>query len=121
MVNALFDTNILIDFLNEQPKARAEFARYESKAISAITWIEVMVGAPKAAEDATRGFLRGFDLIDLDETVSSHAVALRRERKIKLPDAVIWASARAKGLLLVTRNTKDFPEGDPGVRHPYTL
>ncbi|HBS30324.1 MAG TPA: VapC toxin family PIN domain ribonuclease [Parvularcula sp.] len=121
MVNALFDTNILIDFLNEQPKAGAEFARYELKAISAITWIEVMVGAPQATEVATRSFLRGFELIELDEAVSRVAVALRRERKIKLPDAVIWASARANGLLLVTRNTKDFPGDDPGVRHPYTL
>jgi len=30
-----------------------------------------------------------------------------------LPDAVIWATAQAHAMLLVTRNTKDFPVDDP--------
>jgi hypothetical protein len=40
---------------------------------------------------------------------------------MKLPDAIIWASARCNGRLLVTRNTKDFPAGDPVVRYPYEV
>ena len=46
---------------------------------------------------------------------------LRRERRLKLPDALIWATARRHGSLLVTRNTKDFPKDDPGVRVPYSI
>lgn len=121
MVKALFDTNILVDHLNAVPKARAELARYSDRAISIVSWIEVMVGASADVEDATRAFLASFDLIALDEPVAARAVALRRAHRIKLPDAVIWASAQSNGLLLVTRNTKDFPAGDPGVRCPYTL
>jgi hypothetical protein len=34
---------------------------------------------------------------------------------------VIWATAQVRAMLLVTRNTKDFPKGDPGVRAPYKL
>jgi hypothetical protein len=34
---------------------------------------------------------------------------------------VIWATAQVHALLLVTRNIKDFPDGDPGVRAPYKL
>jgi len=30
------------------------------------------------------------------------------ERKIKIPDAIIWATAKYKDSLLITRNTKDF-------------
>jgi len=48
-------------------------------------------------------------------------VMRRRERKVKLPDAIILATAELEGRLLVTRNTKDFPSDDPGVRVPYTL
>ena len=44
---------------------------------------------------------------------------IRRDRRVKLPDAVIWATARAESALLVTRNTKDFPRDDPGIRVPY--
>lgn len=121
MVKALFDTNILVDFLNATPKARAELARYDEKAISIITWMEVMVGAAGAVEDATRTFLTSFELIALDEAVANGAVKLRREHRIKLSDAIVWASVQRHGMLLVTLNTKDFPVTDPGVRHPYTL
>ncbi len=120
MVKALFDTNILVDHLNAVPKARVELARYDGKAISMITWIEVLVGAAKDVEAATRSFLRSFELVGLDETIAERAVQLRRAHRIKLPDALVWASAETRGLLLVTRNTRDFPANDPGVRHPYT-
>jgi hypothetical protein len=32
-----------------------------------------------------------------------------------------WATAQVHAMLLVTRNVKDFPDGDPGVRAPYKL
>ena len=35
--------------------------------------------------------------------------------------AIVWATARAQDCLLVTRNQKDFPADEPGVRQPYTL
>ena len=119
MVKALFDTNIVIDYLNAVAQARDEFARYKDKAISIITWIEVMVGASGVLEGPTRDFLSRFHLIGLDASVAAKAVELRRSHKMKLPDAVIWASAQANGMLLVTRNTKDSPGDEPGVRNPY--
>jgi hypothetical protein len=33
----------------------------------------------------------------------------------------VWASARSESALLVTRNTKDFPEDDSGLRVPYVI
>ena len=48
-------------------------------------------------------------------------MVIRRRYKIRLPDAVIWATARILGCLLVTRNIRDFPKDDPGVRIPYKL
>ena len=121
MVKALFDTNILIDYLNAVPEARAELQRYTEKAVSIITWMEVMVGANHDLEAATRSFLSGFVIVAVDEVIAERAVSLRRSRRIKLPDAVIWATAQAHAMLLVTRNTRDFPVGDPGVRAPYSL
>ncbi|HEX4199775.1 MAG TPA: type II toxin-antitoxin system VapC family toxin [Caulobacteraceae bacterium] len=121
MVKALFDTNILIDFLNGVEEARAELANYDDSAISVVSWMEVMVGAPDGAKDGTKAFLSTFQLIGLDEPVAEAAVALRRSHRIKLPDAIVWASARVNGRLLVTRNERDFPTSDPGVRSPYRL
>ena len=120
MVKALFDTNILIDYLNATPQARTELARYEARTISIVTWMEVMVGASAGVEAATRAFLATFDLVELDASIADRAVVLRRMHRMKLPDAIVWASAQSRSMLLVTRNEKDFPKG-PGIRHPYKL
>ncbi|WP_426238433.1 type II toxin-antitoxin system VapC family toxin [Pararhizobium sp. DWP1-1-3] len=121
MVKALFDTNILIDYLNGIAQARDELALYEEKAISIISWMEVMAGAREEAEAGTRAFLNGFSLVGLTAPIADLAVTLRRKRRIKLPDAIIEASAQANGMLLITRNTKDFAADSPFVRMPYTI
>ena len=121
-MQALLDTNILIDYLGGVTAARHELARHEDPSISAITWMEVMAGASDQEEgERLRSFLSGFRLVPIDEAVSELAVAIRRDRRIRLPDAIIWASARHIGGLLVTRNTKDFPADEPGVRVPYSI
>jgi predicted nucleic acid-binding protein len=121
MVKALFDTNILVDYLNAVPQARNELRRYTEKAVSIITWMEVMAGTTGEVEAATRSFLGNFDVIALDERIAERAVGLRRSYHVKLPDAIIWATAQAHAMLLVTRNTRDFSSSDPGVRVPYRL
>jgi predicted nucleic acid-binding protein len=60
-------------------------------------------------------------MIELDSEIAERAVSLRRKHGIKLPDAIIWASADIKSLLLVTRNTMYFGEDTPFVRVPYFL
>lgn len=121
-MRALLDTNILIDYLGGVAAAREELARHDDPSISAITWMEVMVGSADAEEGVRlRSFLSGFRLVPIDETVSELAVGIRREHRIRLPDAVIWASARHIGGLLVTRNTRDFPADEPDVRVPYSI
>jgi predicted nucleic acid-binding protein len=121
VVKALFDTNILIDFLRGLPAARDELNRHQDKAISVVTWMEIMVGAPMLAERGTREFLDGFALVGVNETVAERAVTLRRQYRLKLPDAIVWASAQVQSMLLVTRDTKGFPADDPGVRMPYRV
>ncbi|KWB79833.1 type II toxin-antitoxin system VapC family toxin [Burkholderia ubonensis] len=121
MVNALFDTNILIDYLNGVEAAKTELARYPAPAISTITWMEVLVGATPADDAPIRAWLATFEVVDLDSTIADRAVAIRKARRIRLPDAIVWASAQVRGLLLVSRNSKDFPAEEPGVRVPYVI
>lgn len=124
MVKALFDTNILIDYLNGIPAAKTELDRYTDKAgkaISVITWMEVLVGTTPETDNATRGFLADFQSLAIDAAVASRSVEIRKSHKIKLPDAIVWATAQVHGRILVTRNTKDFAEDEPGVRVPYLL
>lgn len=121
MVRALLDTNILIDYLNGIEQAKTELDRYKDRAISLITWMEVMVGTTSETEDITRGFLSSFVNLPIDEQVSDVAVTLRKQHKIKLPDAIVWATAQVNGRILVTRNTKDFSHDEPGIHVPYQI
>lgn len=120
-MKALLDTNILIDYLNGIDDARKEIRRYETPLISPVTWIEVMIGATSPEERGIRIFLNRFSLVPVDSVVSEKAAAVRRDYRIRLPDAIIWASAQVAEALLVSRNTRDFPADSPSVRVPYTL
>lgn len=120
-MKALFDTNILIDYLNGIDDAREEIQRHEHKQISAITWMEVMAGAKDGEIASVRAFLNRFEQVPVSAKVAETAVEIRRGHRIKLPDAIIWASAKTEGALLVSRNTKDFPPDQPGVRIPYQV
>ena len=119
-MKALFDTNILIDYLNGVEASSTELGRYRERLISIVTWMELLVGGRNDVEnDVIDLFLRDFRVVEITRDIAREAIDLRRTRRIRLPDALIWAAARSASALLVTRNTKDFPREDPGVRVPY--
>ena len=122
VMKAVFDTNILVDYLNGISAANHEIERYEEIAISIVTWMEVLTGADDAEEEAiTREFLSRFKVKPVEKAVAERAIKIRRQHKLKLPDAIIWATAKELGRILVTRNTKDFSEKDAGIRVPYRV
>jgi len=119
-VNALLDSDILLDFLDGYGAAAREIARYHECCVSIVSWMEILAGARNQAdEDVRRGFLGHFRIVPLTAQVAEEAVRLRREYRLKLPDAVIWASAITENCLLVSRNTKHFPANQASVRFPY--
>ena len=117
----LFDTNILIDHLSGIDRAGAELRQYQDRAISIITWMEVMAGSNSEDESRIRAFLVAFRCLPITSDVAERTFAVRKQRKLKLPDAIILATAEAADRLLITRNSRDFPAGDPGIRIPYRL
>ena len=120
-MKALLDTNIVLDYLKGIGAAEQEFLRYRNIAISVITRIEVLVGVAQEIENEVRVLLDSLGTVQLDSDIAERAILLRRTRRLKLADAIIWASAQAQDRLLITRDTKDFPESDPGIRVPYRL
>lgn len=128
MVKALFDTNILIDFLKGIPEAEIEFDAWPDKAISLISWMEIMVGVSDLPEelDAINEFLARFEILQIDNDIAAEAVRIRKARAIKLPDSIIQATANMSKRIFVTRNIKDFcpsaqvrlPHGHPSSIAP---
>ena len=49
-----------------------------------------------------------FPIIDLNSEIIENVILIRRKHKIKLPDAIILASAAVNNLELLTANVVDF-------------
>lgn len=121
-MKAVFDTNILIDYLNGIEAAKIELDQYGLRLISVISFMEVMVGSKDDDEEkAIRGFLSTFEIVALTTEVANEAIKIRRKLKLKIPDAVVYASARTHGCILVTRNTKELKVEWPDIRVPYQI
>ena len=121
-MQVVFDTNILIDYLNGIEAARSEILKYSTGLISVLTKMEVLVGVKNVDEEIhVRLFLKRFKLISLTDDIAESAIFIRKELGLKLPDAIIYATAQTHQCLFITRNTKDFPSSMPDVKCPYTL
>ncbi len=121
-MKAVFDTNILVDFLLGIEEAKQELSLYDQSYISIVTWMEVMVGVSEPDEETVlRQFLNKFDIQYISQDIAERAVQIRRKEKIRLPDSIIWATSQELGHILVTRNTQDFPAEHPTIRVPYTI
>ena len=120
MIDALFDTNIVIDGLGSVPQAKQELLAYDRLFLSRVVWIEVLVGIDVNDLPVVSRFLDNFNIIELTEPIARRTVLMRKQyRRLKLPDAIIYATSQVYGLTLVTRNKRDFSVGMPGVRIPY--
>ena len=102
-LEAVFDTTTLIDYLMGRPEAKQEFDRYSRRGISIITWTELQIGSRNEEEaDVIDLFLREFRVIEINRQIAERAVELRRRSKLRLPDAIIVATAQLESVPLVT-------------------
>lgn len=121
-MRAIIDSDVLIDYLQGLDKAKRELDRYSHPEISIISWMEIMAGADTPEEEkACKEFLSHFTIHQLSVEIASEAVDVRKKFRVRLPDAIVWATARTNSCVLVTRNSKDFKTTEPGVRIPYTV
>ena len=122
-MKGVFDTNILVDFLGGEPRSATTLGDYEQKVISRITWMEVLIGAQNEADEARiRSFLSGFRIAELSVPVAESAVQIRRTTpKLKLPDAIIYATAKDERCNLLTRDIAAFSTSASDVTVPYTI
>lgn len=119
-MKAVIDSDVLIDFLQGLDAAAEEIQHYDDPCYSVISWMEVMIGADTDADRvAAEALFDSMRRIDLSAEIAKRAVELRRMFRLKLPDAIVLATADREGCSLVTRNTKDFDGSDPRVRIPY--
>lgn len=106
----LIDTNILLEYLGNQLATDAQ--NYVNKIIandfniSVINRIEIL-GHPSATNQLL-DFLNLANQYELTQEIVNQTIELRKVNKIKLPDAVIAATALVYQLTIISRNAKDF-------------
>jgi len=106
----LIDTNVLIDAqmgrLSKKGLTFLANVMNENFIISFITLIEYL--GYKNISKSSEEFISLAEVIETDKIIIQHCIDLRKNHKIKLPDAIIAATALARNLILITNNEKDF-------------
>jgi predicted nucleic acid-binding protein len=110
----LLDTNVIIDYLHSSLPKRAMQAIAaivdDNSVLSVITQMETLgfnYASPLERMNVEI-FISGSTVLMINEDIVAKTIAIRKSRKIKLPDAIIAATALSNHLTLISRNAKDF-------------
>lgn len=101
----LLDTNVVIYLLGgrlKQALPQGDFG------VSVITEIELLSfhALSPADEDVARGFLDEVTRYPLTDSIRDRTIALRRQYRLKLPDALIAATALDAGATLLSNDQR---------------
>jgi predicted nucleic acid-binding protein len=114
-IKYLWDTNIAIYFLQQQfpPKAEKfidQTFQQSEPILSAITEIELLCWKTATEKDLEllKSFIEDSLVIELEAEIKLKTAEIRKLYNLKLPDAIIAATALINELTLLTRNTRDF-------------
>lgn len=99
----LLDTNAIIYLVNGRLASPLPEGKYS---ISIITEIELLSfsGLSDEEEQQVRELLHVLDRVQLSDAVRDQAIQLRRRNRLKLPDAIIAASALTQQAILLTND-----------------
>ena len=118
--SALFDSNILI-YLSKKELQFKNFDKFDKLFISVISYMEVLGFKFRSNEE--ENFVKEltdlFEVQFIDQNIADKVIEIRKQNRIKLPDAIIDATAAADNLCLVTKNIEDFKNIDISLLNPF--
>ncbi|NOU19277.1 MAG: type II toxin-antitoxin system VapC family toxin [Bacteroidales bacterium] len=115
----LIDTCAVIKYLNNQfPSDAISFMDAlvdDDSNVSFITKIELLVWNPPNLNDIkiVEEFLAGSEIHFINDDIIMRAIQIKKETRIKLPDAIIAATAMVNNFILLSDNDKDFLKVKP--------
>lgn len=127
MERYLIDTNVVSDYFSASlPENGLQFMDAVIDAVpnlSVISQIELLCWKTDIAkEQAVKDFITDSEILEITPDVISHCVNIRRDKKVKTPDAIIAATAIANDYTLISNNDKDF-KSIQGLKYinPYSM
>ena len=116
------DTNSVLDYMgNKLPEnARMIIAKIIDSEINLSVINKMELLGFKQVEQDLLDFVESSIIYPLDDDVVERTIQIRKYNRIKLPDAIIAATALQNDLILVTNNATDFKNiKDPEIFNPY--
>ena len=110
----LIDTNAVIELLGGTlPSSGSQWLQniinQNDHCLSVINQIELLGFNGSPAEMAIlNSFIQISAILPLNDTIAQETIRLRKAYRIKLPDAIIAATALVHNCILVTNNISDF-------------
>ncbi len=121
------DTNAVSDYFKDKfPEAAINFMDGvidEKPILSLITKIELLCWEVAIdVENNVKDFINSSIILEISPKVIEYWIQIRRVTKIKLPDAIIAATALTHNITLITNNEKDFMRIEGlKILNPYKL
>jgi len=107
----LIDSNVIVDFFDDTlPVNGKDLLNNIDPIISIVTFIEIFSKKSLSAQEINKlnEFSEFATIYDVDRNIALITIDLRTQCNIKLPDAIIAATAVFYELILITRNVSDF-------------
>jgi predicted nucleic acid-binding protein len=107
----LIDSNTVIDYLdNKLPEKSAklldgiDFHTSVIVRMELLSWHEATEKQLKVLQE----FIDNSIVFGLEEAIILKAIDIRKNHRVKLPDAIVGATALVNGQILITHNVSDF-------------
>jgi predicted nucleic acid-binding protein len=112
-MNMLVDSNVIIDYVSnripEKSAKQLDIYFNSNFSVSIISKIEVLGFNTLDYEmEQLESFIQLSSIVYIDEAVADKTIEIRRMKRIKLPDAIIAATALVQNCILLSHNTTDF-------------
>ena len=118
--SALLDSNIII-YLSKNELPFTVFDKFDNLLISVISYMEVLgfKFRNNEEENLVKELIDSFEVRFVDQNVAEKVIETRKQNRIRLPDAIIAATAAVNNLCLVTRNIEDFKNINIAILNPF--
>ena len=112
-MNMLVDSNVIIDYVSnripEKSAKQLDIYFNSNFSVSIVSKIEVLGFNTQEYElKQLESFIQLSSIVYIDEAVAVKTIEIRRMKRIKLPDAIIAATALVLNCILLSHNSTDF-------------
>jgi predicted nucleic acid-binding protein len=116
---ALLDTNVIIFASKQKIDMSSLLEKYDDFYVSVITFMEVYgyEFENEQEKELIDELFEGLEIVEISREIAEQAIIYRKNKtkKIKLPDAIILATAKYLGADLITDDWDDFMNIDTQV------